>query len=55
MSANGRRVSITVNESALKAWLTGGKPANLPTPPPPPATSRAPESRPSESKAEKRG
>jgi len=32
MGANGRRVSVYVNESALQAWLTGGKPANTPTP-----------------------
>lgn len=42
MHGNGRRVNIFVNESALRAWLTG-KPANTSTPPAPAST--APSSR----------
>lgn len=42
MRGNGRRVNVFVNESALRAWLTG-KPANTSTTPPP--TSTAPSNR----------
>jgi hypothetical protein len=47
-------VSVFVNESALKAWLTAGKPANAPTPAPQSSTSRSTASRPDEAK-EKNG
>ena len=54
MRGNGRRVSIVVNESALKAWLTGGKPANTPITPPPSSTSRS-FANPSDEAKDKRG
>lgn len=51
MRSSGRRLNIRVNEAALRAWLTGGKPANTVTPQ---TQSATPESRTGETATEKR-
>ena len=52
MRSSRRRLSVYVNESALKAWLAGGKPGDR-TGAPPPTPSNASEPRPAGLKNDK--